>query len=483
MEKAKWVVAAVAFVNALCYSACFPSLAPFAERLSGITAPTAGTASLLGVIVALFPLSKAATAPLAGRAAARFGIRATLLVQQAVLIVGSVVYATAATTGMLCTSRVLLGIAASSSTVCRGWVSQRGGGEAARARATAALSGATTLGFCSGPLLGALLFSIDDEELAVRAPGALGALLGALLVATVAATWALDATAVASSAAEVLVAPTAVPTPAAAAPGVCALVALGGVQIGLTLPFASFEALVTPYAIDAFALSSPEVGLLFGGAAACSLVCTIAAPALVRRASAPRLLLAALAVACAACLCMVGAGVALFAASLVTFFGAYALSQTALFCVLNEKYRRSTRCAELLGWVGAAAAPPPNHHHLHLHHHANLHRVKVSAATNGALCVAPPAAVAMYNAGAAAAESAADAVAPIWVLDGLVVAAGALLLLLSWRELASSRGAAAAGAPSAEAASVGRARRERACRTVVVFACVAASYAWDASRT
>ena len=109
MEKAKWVVAAVAFVNALCYSACFPSLAPFAERLSGIMAPTAGTASLLGVIVALFPLSKAATAPLAGRAAARFGIRATLLVQQAVLIVGSVVYATAATTGMLCTSRVLLG--------------------------------------------------------------------------------------------------------------------------------------------------------------------------------------------------------------------------------------------------------------------------------------------------------------------------------------------------------------------------------------
>ena len=107
----------------------------------------------------------------------------------------------------------------------------------------------------------------------------------------------------------------------------------------------------------------------------------------------------------------------------------------------------------------------------------------MSAATNGALCVAPPAAVAMYNAGAAAAESAADAVAPIWVLDGLVVAAGALLLLLSWRELASPRGAAAAGAPSAEAASVGRARRERACRTVVVFACVAASYAWDASRT
>ena len=107
----------------------------------------------------------------------------------------------------------------------------------------------------------------------------------------------------------------------------------------------------------------------------------------------------------------------------------------------------------------------------------------MSAATNGALCVAPPAAVAMYNAGAAAAESAADAVAPIWVLDGLVVAAGALLLLLSWRELASSRGAAAAGAPSAEAASVGRARRERAVRTVVVVACVAASYAWDASRT
>ena len=393
MEKAKWVVAAVAFVNALCYSACFPSLAPFAERLSGITAPTAGTASLLGVIVALFPLSKAATAPLAGRAAARFGIRATLLVQQAVLIVGSVVYATAATTGMLCTSRVLLGIAASSSTVCRGWVSQRGGGEAARARATAALSGATTLGFCSGPLLGALLFSIDDEELAVRAPGALGAVLGALLLATVAATWSLDATAVASSAAEVLVAPTAVPTPAAAAPGVCALVALGGVQIGLTLPFASFEALVTPYAIDAFALSSPEVGLLFGGAAACSLVCTIAAPALVRRASAPRLLLAALAVACAACLCMVGAGVALFAASLVTFFGAYALSQTTLFYILNAKYRKSARCAELLGWVRAAAAPPPNHHHLHLHHHATTTTTtstSTSTTSTASRCPPPP---------------------------------------------------------------------------------------------
>ena len=46
------------------------------------------------------------------------------------------------------------------------------------------------------------------------------------------------------------------------------------------------------------------------------------------------------------------------------------------------------------------------------------------------------------DAGAPPAESAADAVAPIWVLDGLVGAAGALLLLLSWRELASSRGAA-----------------------------------------
>ena len=65
----------------------------------------------------------------------------------------------------------------------------------------------------------------------------------------------------------------------------------------------------------------------------------------------------------------------------------------------------------------------------------------------------------------------------------LLGAATWLLLAATAAALLSPRGAAAAGAPSAEAASVGRARRERACRTVVVFACVAASYAWDASRT
>ena len=301
------------------------------------------------------------------------------------------------------------------------------------------------------------------------------ALLGALL-ATVAATWALDATAVASSAAEVLVAPRRRGPRRGGARCLRARRARWRPDRAHAA-VRPFEALVTPHAIDAFALSSPEVGLLFGGAAALARLHhrrARARPPRVGAAAPPRRPRRRV------------RGVPLHGRRRrrplrgvprdllrrVRALADRALLHSQREVPKDHALRRAPRLGASRRRPAAQPPPPPpppprqpppppppryyHHQHIHLHLH-HLHLLQVSAATNGALCVAPPAAVAMYNAGAAAAESAADAVAPIWVLP--VVAPPAR---------SSSRSAGGVGrlrrggGRALRQVACGRARRERA---------------------
>lgn len=82
------------------------------------------------------------------------------------------------------------------------------------------------------------------------------------------------------------------------------LAALALVQLALTSPFASFEALVTPFTINAYNYSTVEIGVLFAAASAATLPVNALVPTLLRRTSARALLFASAGFASAACFSM-----------------------------------------------------------------------------------------------------------------------------------------------------------------------------------
>ena len=169
------------FTGTCVYALCFPSLAPFLKELDGSSA-ACGCNHYLGLAVAIFSLGKAITAPLTGYVTERAGAKVALLLLTLLLAGSQLLYALSPSVATVVVARALMGIAGTTSTVCRTAVAGASASRDERARLTAAVSAASNLGFVLGPALGGLLFLIPG--VALRSPGWLGfALAGTNLLA------------------------------------------------------------------------------------------------------------------------------------------------------------------------------------------------------------------------------------------------------------------------------------------------------------
>ena len=108
------LVIVTSFVSATTYALCFPSLAPYLVELD----PQAGQL-LLGLSVAIFSLTKALAATIVGRVVGVVGTQAPLVALVLLLAASQVLYALASSAWMVVVSRALMGVASTTSTVCR----------------------------------------------------------------------------------------------------------------------------------------------------------------------------------------------------------------------------------------------------------------------------------------------------------------------------------------------------------------------------
>ena len=412
---------------------------------------------MLGLAVALFSIAKVLAAPSVGRWTSHIGVRLSLICCMLLLLLGNALYLCAQSVVWVLVSRVVLGLASCSSTPCRTWVASSGSTSHDRAKLTAVLSSATTLGFISGPFIGGLLFLPGNDFISLRGPGCVGALLS---IANLLALCAVDLEQRQENNPEMARALTSeAPSRAASPPamrwvphdnGRVVLWALALVQLFVTLPLASFEALVTPYAGAAFELDGVRIGLLFAGASGCTLLVTFATPWMLVHLSARGLLLVASAIMSTACIALVADAVVSFFVMQFVFFGAYAASQSALFCVFNERFRRHPRIGEYIGWISAAGSV--------------------------GRCAGPLWAVALYRSNIVGGATPAAAAEAIWLLSGGGVLIGMLAVLAVWRELVPLNNVAEAGVPShASIQATVRAVRTAIATCVVVFCYVLAS--------
>ena len=505
--RASIAIVATSYMYAVCYASCFPSLSPFLDHLEQQQTgdlPRNGTSALLGVAVAAFSGAKVVTAPLAGHVVSRLGVQTALAISSLLLVFGNVLYACATDVHLVVGARAILGVASCSSTACRAWVSAQGGGSAARAKLTAAVSSATTLGFVTGPLAGGLLFLFGrdhlHEDVSLRGPGWLGVLLGVINFFWVLATSEFrpslrrdpemsraltlgDSDAAATAATSTAPPPDPprsprVPPPtqslptsgasgtrerndqaAAAAASALprgALWSLCAVQLLSTSPLASFETLLTPFLQAAFDFSSFSIGLVFAASSAGTLLVSGAMPCMLRHKKASPAIL--LHISClwmgVACMGLILPNPIAFVAMQVAFFSGYAASQVSLYTAFNERFRSDPRVAVYVGYISAAGS---------------LGR-----------CVGPLWANAWYNAkyrngempssgdgGAAAAMAAA---APVWLFNGGGVLVGGVWVLAAWQQLRPPRASVAAPSPARAERTV------RAIRTLIAVFAVGSSY-------
>ena len=488
-----WTIAICSYAFAVSYAVCFPSLAPFLEHLeagNNISISNA-TSPLLGVAVASFSGAKVVAAPLAGCFTARFGVQPALVMATLLLIAGNALYACANSSGWVIVARVILGTAGCSSTPCRTWVSAQSG-SAERARLTSIVSSATTLGYVTGPLFGGVLFlrwkgEANSVALAVglRGPGALGALLGSVVLLALACSSFRRRDRADSPMTQALTSdqrlqqppsppPNSPPHPVAARAAAVASTSrvsfapqaghadtdanamwlMCATQLAATAPLASFEALVTPFTSNAFGFSGLDIGILFAGASACTLLISMGMPRALRGryASARGFLLLSLLTMGAACFGLSLRDAPGFVSMLLLYFSAYASSQVSLYTVLNENFRVHPRCAEFMGWISAAGS---------------LGR-----------CAGPLWAISIYNnhvdvGDADGSSRAFGASEPVWLLNGGAAIAGAFCVLIAWRQLVPAAGTLA-GSRSVVLRHVERSMR--AMRTAIAAIAVGSSY-------
>lgn len=240
------------------------------------------------------------------------------------------------------------------------------------------------------------------------------------------------------------------------------LAALCMAQLFSTSPLATFEALVTPFALHQYGFTSahvrqlfsirrnrsgscrrslvlpslpsllaahlrgrsagrdraPQVGFLFAAASTSTLLVTAATPTVLRRSSARALLLVAVLVLGLTCLALAIPSPIAFVAMLLLFFAAYAASQAGLFCAFSERYQMHPQCAKLAGYISSAGSV--------------------------GRCIGPPAFVALYN------HSGDHAMTLVWIVNGGGALLGAVSVLAVWPWLAKETAPSeprAAGAP------------------------------------